>query len=744
MTVFDYAPEIEPSELRTLWELSFERTTRGIAIIDARSRNVVAVNAAFARMHGGEVGDFCGHPLDDSLTAERAAQLPRLAADLDRLGFISFESEHVRRDGSVFPVAVDVMAAHDDDGRLIYRLCWFTDLTDRRQLESKRRQAERQFENAFRNAAIGMAIANLDTRGIRANPAFCRMVGYSEAELRQLDFAGLTHPDDIEATYEGDERLLRGEATDYQLEKRYIRKDGEPVWALVSVSLDHDEHGEPQRYIVHIQDISLRKRMESDLSQAAAVAELSRDLICTIGPDNRLARLDGRWSEVLGWSEEELRSRPLADFIHPDDRRVTLGELERVRRSGDPGSFRTRWQTAEGHWSWLLWSVPGAGARGEVFCSVREADDRIEIEKAFELRGEVIENMAEGVSLVTTSDMRVVYANPSLERMFGFGPGELTGQDILPLMRPPGLSSEELSERGEVEDRLRGRGAASYEARRLRRDGSEFWARTTTTLFDHPHYGTVWIAVQQDVTEERRARQAAAELERAKSEFLGSISHELRTPLTSILGYAALLRGDAGGPAEAVRAHVEVIERNAARQLRLVEDLLNIAQIEAGEFEFRQQPIDLCELVADEAENVRPDAEAAELTLVVATTGPLAVMGDPDRLAQVLANLLTNALKFTPAGGRIEIELRAVDGEALLSVDDSGRGVAADELPHLFDRLYRGEEVRDRQVTGAGLGLAISRAIVEAHSGRISVGRSRLGGARFDVALPVLSRLPKR
>ncbi|MFN8217690.1 MAG: PAS domain S-box protein [Solirubrobacterales bacterium] len=744
VAVFDYAPDIEPSELRTLWELSFERTTRGIAIVDARSRNVVALNPAFARMHGGAVGDFVNKPLDESLTPERAAALPKLAAELDRTGFISFESEHVRVDGTVFPVAVDVMAAHDEKGRLIYRLCWFTDLTERRALESRRRQAERQFENAFRNAAVGMAIAELDMPGIRANPAFCRLIGYTEEELRRLDFAGITHPDDIAATYEADERLLSGEAPDYQLEKRYLRKDGEPVWVLVSVSLARDEAGEPQRYIVLIQDISLRKRMETDLSQAAAVAEMSRDLICTVGPEDRLIRLDGRWSEVLGWSEEELKGRPLAEFVHPDDREVTLGELARVRASGRPGSFRTRWQTAEGHWSWLQWSVPGAGPEGEVFCSVREADDRTAIEMAYELRGQVIENMAEGVSLVTVNDLRVVYANPSLERMCGFGPGELNGRDAVSLMRPPDLTPEETAERERVEATLRTHGAATYEARRERRDGTQFWSRTTTTLFDHPRHGTVWIAVQQDVTEERRARQASAELERAKSEFLGSISHELRTPLTSILGYAALLRADAGGPPEPIRAHAEVIERNAARQLRLVEDLLNIAQIEAGEFEFRQQPIDLCELVADEAETVRPDAEAAELSLVVATTGPLAVMGDPDRLAQVLANLLTNAIKFTPPGGTIEVDLRAVDGEALLTVDDSGRGIAAEELPRLFDRLYRAADVRERQVVGAGLGLAITRAIVEAHSGRIEAGPSRLGGARFEVAIPALSRLPKR
>ncbi len=744
MTVFDYAPGVEPSELQVLWALSFERTTRGIAIIEPSDRHVVAVNPAYARMHGGEVGDFTGKPIDDSLTPEGAARLPRLASELDAHGFIALEAEHVRLDGTVFPVSSEVMAAHDGDGNLMYRICWFTDQTEQRRLERRQRETQHQFENAFRRAAIGMATARLDGPGIRANIAFSRLTGYSDKELRQLDFASITHPDDIEATFEGDERLLRGEATDYQLEKRYVRKDGEAVWVLVSVSLDRDEEGVPTHYIVHAQDISLRKRIESDLAQSAAVAELSRDLICTVDAENRLARLDGRWREVLGWSEEELTSQPLADFVHPDDRHVTLGELSRVRESCRPGSFRARWQTADGHWSWLLWSVPGAGAEGEVFCSVREADDRIAIEKAFELRGEVIANMAEGVSLTTTSDMRVVYANPSLERMFGFGPGEMTGLEILDLMQPRDLSAEERAERVAVEAKLRARGAATYEARRLRRDGSEFWARTTTTLFDHPHFGTVWIAVQQDVTGERRARRAAAELERAKGQFLGSISHELRTPLTSILGYAALLRADAGGPPEALREHIDVIERNATRQLRLVEDLLNAAQIEAGEFEFRQQPIDLCELVADEAENVRPDAEAADLTLVVATSGPLAVMGDPDRLAQVLSNLLTNAIKFTPAGGRIEVELRATEREARLTVDDSGCGIEESELPHLFDRLYRGEEVRARQVAGVGLGLAISRAIVEAHSGRIEARAGRLGGACFEVSLPALSRLPRK
>jgi PAS domain S-box-containing protein len=737
MTPSDYAPGVEPSELQTLWSLSFEQTTRGIAIIEPGTRHVVAVNPAFAEMHGGRTADFVGRPLDDTLTPEGVARLPELASRLDESGFVSLESDHVRLDGSVFRVASEVMAAHDPGGNLLYRICWFTDLTEQRRLERERREAERQFEAAFSQAAIGMGIVALGGLWVRANPALCELTGYSEEEMRQLTFAEITHPDDLEATFERDQRLLRGEAGDYQLEKRYIRKDGELVWVLLSVSLDRDEEGEPTQYIVHVHDVSLRKRMEADLSQATAGDELDRDLTCAVSPDTKLARLGGRWSEVLGWSEEELSSRPLTDFVHPEERVEALTELARVHGSGDPASFYLRWQTKEGSWTWLRWSLPGVGADGRILCAVREADERVAFEQALQLRGEVIANMSEGVCLVTSADMRIVYANPSLEAMLGYEPGEMNGREATELMRPGDLSGEEEAERLAAESTLRDHGGASYEGRRLRKDGSEIWCRTTTTTFEHPRYGKVWVAVQRDVTEEHQARQAAAELERAKSEFLGSISHELRTPLTSILGYAALMRSDAGFDSPQ-REKIEVIERNATRQLRLVEDLLSIARIEAGEFEFRHQPLDLAELVINEVEALRPDAEAAGLEITVAAAGPLAAMGDNDRLGQVVTNLVQNSIKFTPAGGRIEVALRVAGGEALLSIDDTGRGIDAGELPHLFERLYRGEDVKARQISGAGLGLAISRSIVEAHSGRIEARDSALGGACFEVVLPAL------
>jgi PAS domain S-box-containing protein len=359
--------------------------------------------------------------------------------------------------------------------------------------------------------------------------------------------------------------------------------------------------------------------------------------------------------------------------------------------------------------------------------------------ETLDLRGEIIANMGEGVCLVTTGNERIVFANPSLERMLGYGPGELVGRHAVEVMVPEDLSPAEEAEREEARRCLREREHCTYEGRRVRRDGTTIWCRTTTTTFEHPRYGSVWVAVHQDVTEERRARRAAAELERANSEFLSSVSHELRTPLTSILGYAALLREDTAGIVDAGN-HIDVIERNARRQLRLVEDLLSIARIHSGEFEVHRLPVDLAEVVRLGVEAMRPAAKEAGLRLAYDCVGPARVLGDADRLDQVLANLLTNAIKFTPIGGRVTVRLARGPEEAVLTVTDTGPGIEPQERARLFERLFRGDDVKRLQISGAGLGLAIARSIVEAHDGTIEARTDpECGGATFELALPLLT-----
>jgi signal transduction histidine kinase len=238
------------------------------------------------------------------------------------------------------------------------------------------------------------------------------------------------------------------------------------------------------------------------------------------------------------------------------------------------------------------------------------------------------------------------------------------------------------------------------------------------------------LLVLREVTGEREA-------ERAKDEFFALVSHELRTPLTAILGYVELLLGEEdAGDGERDR-HLEVIERNARRLLRLVGDLLFAAQVEAGSLLLEPGSVDLPELVRESIAPAQPLARQHGIELH-AEVEPLArCRGDRDRLAQVLDNLISNALKFTPPGGRVTVRLASDQGAALLAVRDSGLGIPPEEIPRLFDRFYRATNATARAVPGAGLGLTIVRAIVEGHDGVVQV-ESQLGsGTTVTIRLPL-------
>jgi signal transduction histidine kinase len=229
------------------------------------------------------------------------------------------------------------------------------------------------------------------------------------------------------------------------------------------------------------------------------------------------------------------------------------------------------------------------------------------------------------------------------------------------------------------------------------------------------------------------------DLDRQKTEFLSTVSHELRTPLTSIGGYTELIRdGDAGPVTPAMSAMLDVIERNTVRLRALIEDLLTLSRIESGTFRTTQAELDVAALVRGVEPTVRPQAEQAGLRLELddVPTG-LTVVGDELQLERVLLNLLTNAVKFTPAGGRVRLTVRARDGEVLLRCSDSGIGIPAAEQERLFSRFFRASNATDRAIPGTGLGLVIVRGIVERHGGRLTVESEEEAGTTVTVWLPL-------
>ncbi|MFN0119286.1 MAG: PAS domain S-box protein [Blastocatellia bacterium] len=237
---------------------------------------------------------------------------------------------------------------------------------------------------------------------------------------------------------------------------------------------------------------------------------------------------------------------------------------------------------------------------------------------------------------------------------------------------------------------------------------------------------------------EQRARAAAEAADRLKDEFLATVSHELRSPLNAILGWNHLLRSGNVNPEIQQRA-IETIERNARAQAQLVNDLLDVSRIVSGKLRLSITEIDLIPVIVNALDSVRPAAAAKGISLETAfASTPALVSGDPDRLQQVMWNLLHNAVKFTPANGLVSVSLARASDRLELAVRDNGRGVSPDFLPFVFDRFRQAERSITRSHGGLGLGLSIVRHLVELHGGTVSVASPGEGlGATFSVTLPV-------
>ena len=370
----------------------------------------------------------------------------------------------------------------------------------------------------------------------------------------------------------------------------------------------------------------------------------------------------------------------------------------------------------------------------------------------------LIEGVADYAIFMLDPNGRVSTWNMGAERIKGYTADEIIGQHFS-IFYP-----QETKDSGWPDHELRvaaEKGKFVDTGWRLRKDGTTFWANVTiTALRDDAGQLLGFAKLTRDLTQakraeametanqqreemldaERNARMAAQRATRLKDEFLATLSHELRTPLSAILGWTQLLlRPDASkGPEQQKRA-IEVIDRNARAQVKLIDDLLDLSRVMTGKLRLDLHQVSLGSIVEAAVDSARPSADVKGIRLkAILSSNSDIVSADSARLQQVVWNLLTNAIKFTPKGGQVQVLLQRVNSHLELSVSDTGVGIPANYLPHVFDRFSQKDSSTTRAFGGLGLGLAICKQLVELHGGSIraaSLGEGR--GATFSVQLPL-------
>jgi PAS domain S-box-containing protein len=369
----------------------------------------------------------------------------------------------------------------------------------------------------------------------------------------------------------------------------------------------------------------------------------------------------------------------------------------------------------------------------------------------------MVESVTDHTVIGIDLEGRILSWNTGAEKIFGYAKEEVVGKHFSILFTPEDRQS------GAPERELetaRTRESAGDFRWQMRKDGSRFWASGFITPLRNEAGNLIgYVKVVHDATEkkladealqvseerERSARGEAESANRSKDEFITLVSHELRSPLNSILGWTRILRR--GRRDEELNDRgLEVIERSASMQSQLIEDLMDTARAVSGKLKLEVRPMDMAEVIENAEEVVRPAAEAKGVSLDARLDRNVGqITGDPDRLQQVVWNLLSNAVKFTNEGGRVEVSLERVDPYVQITVRDTGQGIKSEFLPYVFDRYQQAETSGGRRSAGLGLGLPLTRQLVEMHGGSVAAESEGEGkGATFTVKLYRQTARPRR
>ncbi len=849
------------------WHVLIDSIPDAVFVTDGDGR-ILFVNPASEAMFGYGQGELVGQPIEVVVPHER-----RQAHVVARQCFAQAPAPSptgvgrllvgLKKNGIELPVDVRLGAMPSPTGPAY--LAVVRDASERVAADRKLREAEERFRLAFDQSPIGLALVELNGRFSSVNEALCTILGYSSAELMRLSFQAVTHPSDLDENLRLADRLLKGPESHAQRNKRYLRKDGAIVEAVLTVTLVKDPKGAPLYYISQVEDVTEQRLAEESQRRSAAryrnLVEGAPEGVFVADPEGRYIDVNAAACRLLGYTREELVGMRITDLVPPEEiprlrasrqllltpgvvqvaewnLRTQSGEFvpvevsavmladgrrqafvhdiserkrasEALRRS-EEGLARAQRAAHLGSFDWDLrtrivirsaelcaicgidpiqdTAAPGTFAdaihpadRAEVLGLLRAAESQghsYELEhrllladgterfvlhrgevireegrparivgtmlditarkRAEHLRGEslqelqaVLDECPVGIILARGAKGESLRLNLCAKRIIG-QPVDYVGQYPAMLQTPEGRVIE--PQEHPILRALHGEAVAPTEflllqAGRPRLPVSMSGAPIPPASDGAPRA----VVTMEDLT-------ALKALERLRAEWSSIVAHDLRQPLNAVALHAHLVMRKLSlapaGSLEGVAQSMEAIARSTARVSRMIDDLLDLSRLEAHRLNLSRSPTDLVGLVRNVIEPLA--LEEPVQPFEVRVDGAIPTLNvDPDRIGQIVENLLSNARKYGKPGAPIVVGLGTAGRQVRVRVTNEGPGIASEALPRLFGRFVRAEDAKHSRVKGIGLGLYITRELVAAHGGDISVESIPGIKTTFQVTLPI-------
>ena len=780
-----------------LFRAAFEQSPMSTQILSPDGRTVW-VNRAWERLWGitlEQLGDY--NVLEDPQLEEKgiAPILRRaFAGEPVELPAIFYDPEETLPNTSSSPeparwVRAFAFPVIDESGVLREVVLMHEDITARRRAEEQ----ARRWAEVFEHVRWGVALGDAETgKLLTMNPAYARMHGYEVEELTGRPIADVYAP---EARASLDEQLrVTLEEGHSAFKSLHLRRDGSKFPVAIESAAIRDEDGRVLYLAAHVRDITERERVEEELRRSEenyrSLLENANDIIYSHDLAGNYLSINRAGSEITGYTREEiLGGLNIAQVVAPDHLEVAKSMTALKLKDSSPTVYAVDIITRDGRRLTLEVSTRISYRDGEpvaVEGIARDVTERRRAEESQRFLAEAGGRIASSLDYETTlasvarmavpvladwCSVDVLEEDGTLKRLAvaHVDPKKVEWAYELQKRYPPDMNSArgvpQVLRTGrpelypEISDEMLVAGAIDEEHLKIMREigftsaiiaplvaqGRTLGVITFISAESGRRYGREELALAENLAhragiavDNARLYRSAREANRLKDEFLATVSHELRTPLTAILGWASMLRKTEFDRQTAQNA-LETIERSARAQSQIIDDLLDVSRIVTGKLRLDVRQVEPSSFIDAAVESVRPAAEAKGVRLSKALdTGPTTLSGDPARLQQVVWNLLTNAVKFTPRGGRVEIRLAREGSNVEISVSDSGAGIKPEFLPYVFDRFRQADSSTTRRHGGLGLGLAIVRHLVELHGGTVRAESAGEGeGSTFTVTLPV-------